>query len=365
MNRFLRKRIQTLAVVLLAFILGCTFTIGMMPIDRTCNIDNSDKEFNIMKNSKFKNPDIIILILSAPKNYEKRSIVRDTWLKLKSKLNEENTFKVKHFFVIGNLFLPKEESSKISSEQLQHSDILTLPVVDSYKNLTDKIKYSFQWLDTQYDYGLGFKYVLKCDDDSFVNLDKLVVELMKIESKYLKRIYDKNTEEYIISINYQQGGRSEDLNLYWGYFNGNARIKNKGKWKETNWIVSDRYVPYALGGGYILSKGLISYISRNMKELKSFNSEDVSVGLWLSPVNNIVRIHDIRFDTEWTSRGCKNYHLITHNVTPAEMKSFFENLVKTSKMCRQETTKRVHYMYDWNVPPSQCCKPINELKILL
>lgn len=59
-----------------------------------------------------------------------------------------------------------------------------------------------------------------------------------------------------------------NMSLYWGYFHGNAKIKTSGKWKESDWIVCDRYVPYALGGGYILSKSLITYMARNADQLK-------------------------------------------------------------------------------------------------
>ncbi|XP_056646478.1 beta-1,3-galactosyltransferase 6 [Diorhabda carinulata] len=366
MYGFLKKRHQIVAFVVLAFILGCMFTIAIMPIDRSCKIEQTDKEFNIMKNSKFKSPEVIILILSAPNNYNKRKTVRETWLKLED--NSENInkrFNYKHYFVIGTLFLPTRESKKIEEEQLLHKDILLLPIQDSYKNLIEKIKYSFHWLDTQFNYGLNFKYVLKCDDDSFVNLNKLMLELTHIENNYLKISSTMNDlKTNIISTNYQMGNK-KPIDLYWGYFNGNARIKTKGKWKETNWIACDRYVPYALGGGYMLSKGLISYISKNMEDLKSFNSEDISVGFWLSPVANILRIHDIRFDTEWTSRGCKNHHLITHNISPNEMKILYNNLLQTNQMCIHESTKRHDYIYDWNVPPSLCCKTSQEKVIKL
>lgn len=42
-----------------------------------------------------------------------------------------------------------------------------------------------------------------------------------------------------------------------------------------------------------------------------YNSEDVSVGAWLAGLN-VHYVHDPRFDTEWTSRGCHNEYLVTH-----------------------------------------------------
>lgn len=86
-----------------------------------------------------------------------------------------------------------------------------------------------------------------------------------------------------------------------------------------------------------------------------YKSEDVSVGAWLSSVNNILRIHDRRFDTEWTSRGCQNHHLVSHNLTAKQMQAMYKNIIKMGNMCTTETTKRASYLYDWNYPPSKCC----------
>ncbi|CAH1183752.1 unnamed protein product [Phaedon cochleariae] len=371
MRKIIRKPIQILFLVIF-FILGCIFTSSITPMDRTCRVQDTDREYNIMKNSKFKNPDLIILILSAPENLKKRNIVRDTWLKLAyHEGNENNHFQYKHYFVIGNLGQYARQLHELKLEQSKFKDILILPIDDSYKKLTEKVKQSFQWLSEQSEYGLGFKYVLKCDDDSFVNLGKLISELMHIDRILISndgsvpKIQDGLQEYISYNIQINDPANISHLNLYWGYFSGNARIQTKGKWKEINWIASDHYLPYALGGGYVLSKNLVVLIGKTCEHLRSFKSEDVSVGMWLAPINNIVRVHDIRFDTEWISRGCKNTNLITHNVSPAEMNKLFKNLMTFGKMCSTETTRRKHYIYDWNVPNSECCKVNKENVIRL
>ncbi|CAH2011076.1 unnamed protein product [Acanthoscelides obtectus] len=230
----------------------------------------------------------------------------------------------------------------MTEEQTTNKDLLILPVLDNYKNLTLKIKHTFQWLSDQYDHGMDFKYVLKCDGDSFVHLKSLVVQ-----------------------ANNKEGPNK--LNLYWGYFYGNARIFTKGKWKETDWIFSDRYLPYALGGGYLLSKNLVTYIGKNAENLRTFNAEDVSVGFWLAPVDNILRIHDTRFDTEWKSRGCQNQHLIVHHVSSEEMLQYYKNVEEFGQLCPVEVKakRRSVYIYNWKVSPSQCCKRIEESAISL
>lgn len=86
-----------------------------------------------------------------------------------------------------------------------------------------------------------------------------------------------------------------------------------------------------------------------------YHSEDVSVGVWLSPVNNVLRIHDTRFDTEWSTRGCQNDYLITHSVTEKVMRAMYESIINTNSICSNEEVKRMHYLYNWTTVPSKCC----------
>lgn len=55
---------------------------------------------------------------------------------------------------------------------------------------------------------------------------------------------------------------------------------------ETEYNICDLYVPYALGGGYVLSKKCVDFIARNTEMLRLFKNEDVSVGTWLAGVVN-------------------------------------------------------------------------------
>lgn len=251
-------------------------TINTISVDKTCKLEDTDKEFNIMHDSKLKSPELIILILSAPANANKRNTIRQTWLKLSDrghKSNSDSTFKTKHYFAIGRLGLNNGLIKKINDEQLKYNDILILPMFDSYSNLTYKVLKSFEWLNEHYDFGVTFKYVLKCDDDSFVRLDNLIHELQQLELLYIKSDKPPVTEKVspYVTVNMPKDFDHVVMStpdLYWGYFKGNTKIKTVGKWKEDNWILCDYYLPYALGGGYLLSKSLVSFIAQNANYLK-------------------------------------------------------------------------------------------------
>ncbi|MBN3301353.1 beta-1,3-galactosyltransferase 6 [Amia ocellicauda] len=260
---------------------------------------------------------LVVLITTGPKYTERRSIIRSTWL-------------VKHdsdvlcMFVVGTEGLPPEDLQNLSSENARHHDLLLLPdLKDSYENLTLKLLHMYSWLDQNVD----FKFVLKADDDTFARLDFIKEELRSKEPK----------------------------RLYWGFFSGRGRVKSVGKWKESTWALCDYYLPYALGGGYILSSDLVHYVRINAAYLKVWQSEDVSLGAWLAPVD-LRRIHDPRFDTEYKSRGCNNKYIVTHKQSLEDMLEKHQTLLKDGRLCKEEVKLRLSYVYDWNVPPSQCCQ---------
>lgn len=264
---------------------------------------------------------LVILILSSPDNLEQRATIRKTWLAQKQAT-------VKHFFVIGTLDLLSEQRDTLQSEKRKFNDLLLLSrIPDSYGTLTKKLLYALKEVYKYYD----FNFLLKCDDDTFVLVHKLLKELDKWESKGTKK------------------------ELYWGFFNGKAQVKRSGPWKETDWILCDYYLPYALGGGYALSYNLVKFIASNTDILKLHKAEDVSVGLWLAPLANIERRHDVRFDTEYRSRGCSNQYIVTHKQTIENMKNLHEYYQASGALCAKEIRNRMSYQYNWTVPPSQCC----------
>lgn len=114
-----------------------------------------------------------------------------------------------------------------------------------------------------------FTFLLKCDDDSFVRTDRMIPELEAIST------------------------RPDADRLHWGYFDGRAQVRRLGKYAEANWIMCDKYLPYALGGGYVLSRGLVEHTVRSQANLAMFDAEDVSLGLWLAPLK-VQRKHDTR-----------------------------------------------------------------------
>lgn len=243
------------------FLTGYMYTVG----DATCQTNNSDFSFNekmrkpkartvtlaciclfiliVMHFSSYrKNSNdimkeeirLVILILSAPNNVERRNVIRKTWL---SQKNDE----VKHYFVVGLSDLSANQKFSLHTEDSLYEDLLLLPnVKDSYRGITKKVLYSMRHIHEVHE----FSYLLKCDDDSFVLVEELLVDLNSLQNQ------ETNQE------------------LYWGFFDGRAKAKKSGQWMEKEWFLCDYYLPYALGGGYVLSYNLVEFISNNYKILK-------------------------------------------------------------------------------------------------
>uniref|UniRef100_A0A3B3CJD1 Hexosyltransferase n=1 Tax=Oryzias melastigma TaxID=30732 RepID=A0A3B3CJD1_ORYME len=252
---------------------------------------------NPLSSSKALSAFLVVLITTGPKYTERRSIIRSTWL---AKRDSD----VLAWFVVGTQGLLSDDLQNLNTEQGRHKDLLLLPDLrDSYENLTLKLLHMYSWLDQNVD----FKFVFKADDDTFARLDLVKEEL---KSK-------------------------EPSRLYWGFFSGRGRVKTAGKWRESSWELCDYYLPYALGGGYILSADLVRFVHLNAGYFKMWQSEDVSLGAWLAPVD-VRRTHDPRFDTEYKSRGCNNKYLVTHKQSLEDMLEKHQTLQRDGRLCKEE-----------------------------
>ncbi|XP_022090258.1 beta-1,3-galactosyltransferase 6-like [Acanthaster planci] len=262
---------------------------------------------------------LVVLIMTGPQLVERRYTIRETWLQKSGK-------EVMAKFVVGTAELKESDKKMLDAEQARHKDLLFLPSLkDSFGSLTNKLIQMLTWLDQNVD----FQYMLKADDDTYVRLDAMVKELKS-----------KNKEK-----------------LYWGFFDGRAHAHRTGRYAETDWVLCDRYLPYAMGGGYVLSSDLVSFIANNAPYLKRYHAEDVSVGSWLAAVD-VKREHDPRFDTEFKSRGCRNVYIVTHKQTIQDMRSKYQQLQTTGKLCAKEQQFRLSYVYNWDKVPTDCCERV-------
>ena len=222
--------------------------------------------------------------------------------------------------------MSQEKLDQLKIESSKYQDMLILPTVtDSLTTLTQRTLYGFKYAYEHY----KFDFILKCDDDDFVDVLRLATELYKRPSKE---------------------------RLYLGAFRGDGSVLFWGAYREFQWSVCKKYLPYAYGGGYILSSDLIQLLVENSTLLKQYKCEDVSVGAWLAPFN-VERVHDSRFNTGAFTKGCKWPYLISHKVPPDSMYSLQTSLSTEGTFCSQKTYLHAYhgYLYNWSSHNFQCC----------
>ncbi|XP_045163167.2 beta-1,3-galactosyltransferase 6-like [Mercenaria mercenaria] len=260
---------------------------------------------------------LLVVVMSAPSHFDVRNVIRETWAQALP-----NGASVR--FVVGCKNLPEETLKNIKQEEKIHRDLLMLEdIEESYSSLTKKLISTLKWVNNH----VKYNFFMKVDEDSFVRVEKILDELLT-----------KPQEK-----------------LYWGFFDGRAHVKRSGKWAEKDFVLCDRYLPYALGGGYVISKDLVAYVAKNADLFKQLNNEDVSLGTWLGPLD-VNRIHDVNFDTEYKSRGCYNSYLVTHKKPPEELQELQKNLGTLGRLCAKENRVRLSYNYNWKDLPTKCCE---------
>mgnify|MGYP002803411662 CR=1 FL=1 len=116
---------------------------------------------------------VLIVVFSSPTNFERRSIIRSTWAKIKetdsanitSIITRKSYTKaslVKTVFLLGQA--NGKTQSIIESEAQYYNDLVIGSFTDTYGNLTLKTKLGLEWAQQC----CKFKYYLKTDDDVFV-----------------------------------------------------------------------------------------------------------------------------------------------------------------------------------------------------
>lgn len=190
--------------------------------------------------------DLLILITSSVDKRDSRDAIRDTWC---AKCNGLKS-KIKYVFVFGNKN-DSEENSQLLKESKEYHDIIQMDFNDTYANLTYKTISSFKWSK---DFCPKAKYVMKTDDDMYVNTELLPLLLKAAPS-----------EKFM-------GG------MCWGPSSPHRDMTSK-------WYVSFVQYRHSLfpsmcsGTGYVMSRDTVAGILRQAPNVPFFHLEDVYVAI--------------------------------------------------------------------------------------
>ncbi|XP_004509923.1 hydroxyproline O-galactosyltransferase GALT6-like isoform X1 [Cicer arietinum] len=244
------------------------------------------------------NVELFIGILSAGNHFAERMAVRKSWMQHKL---IKSSHVVARFFVA--LHGRKDINVDIKKEAEYFGDIIIVPYMDHYDLVVLKTIAIAE-------YGIrviAAKYIMKCDDDTFVRVDSIISEARKVGV-----------------------GKS----LYIGNMNYHHRPLRHGKWAVTyeEWQ-EEEYPIYANGPGYIISSDIAHFIVSNFEEhkLKLFKMEDVSMGMWVEQFNNNSRPVEYVHSFKFCQFGCIEGYYTAHYQSPRQMTCMWDKLQHKGK----------------------------------
>lgn len=209
---------------------------------------------------------LVILVATSPEHYEQRNAIRSSWGKIyhseKNKVILNDVLDsygrdnlVKTVFLMGRSGI-KETEAMVDGEMELYGDIVYGDFDDNYNNLVYKTRLGLTWTYSQ----CPAAYVLKTDDDVFINIGQLLRWLV----------------------------RSSEISFYTGWCNYRSRVSRN---KLSKWYVSvddyseDEFPPYCLGGGYLISSDILPKIIKTLYTQHVFPLEDIFVGVAINQVN--------------------------------------------------------------------------------
>lgn len=259
----------------------------------------------------------LVLITSSPEHHDRRDAIRKGWCN-KADIPEISPARWQCIFMIGQT-VNMSSNSIIKQEMVNYSDILRGSYMDSYRNLTYKVFHGYNW-SSKY---CRSNYVLKTDDDCFVNVRRL---------QYFLLHYNTVT-----------------TNLYAGnvfYDDEKRRVirSNDSKWSVSKDVYpAPMYPPYASGVGYILSRDLADKMVHTSQYMKVVPNEDAFVGIIAN--NMAVKpIHSSRFLLFSSGlRQCNYFYLfIIHGVKAHLQKTMQDNAINAIGACNNDEVKSWH-----------------------
>ncbi|XP_069482794.1 beta-1,3-galactosyltransferase 5-like [Ambystoma mexicanum] len=270
-------------------------------------------DFSSLFTSAFPEPScdpgqvLLILVTSAPWHSEARQAIRTTWA-----APVQTPYSWQTVFLIGHTS-DDQVTEEIEKEQQKFGDILLGNYLDTYRNLTRKVLHGLKWARDR----CQPEYILKTDDDCFVNTDGLPTFL------------------------------TEHNTIRSGLYAGSLFPREKRmviREPSSKWYVSrrdyapDLYPPYASGIGYILSLDAVDVILHAAEYVPPIPVEDVYIGVLADVVGIQVKSSGrfAKHNVKW--RVCNyRYLMVIHHLNPLEQELAKENMIKARTACQNST----------------------------
>ena len=238
---------------------------------------------------------LLVCVFTIHENFEQRKAIRDTWGSQKLIKNKR----------IVTLFMLAKSSNDyhqklVELESKKHGDIIMEDFVDSYFNLTLKTIMTMKWAGQ---YCSDVDYVMKTDDDMYINYDALI---------YLLTNPSTPKEKYFVGSK----------------FSGNAPIRNpKSKWYVPRKMYPNpRYPSFCSGTGYVMSGDIPARAYNVSLRTRYLYLEDVYMGLCMKKLKVRMTGHaGFHIDNQPYKYCAYKRMITTHGKTITEMYRIWED----------------------------------------
>ncbi|XP_037699796.1 beta-1,3-galactosyltransferase 4 [Choloepus didactylus] len=255
-------------------------------------------------------PFLLILVCTAPENLNQRNAIRASW----GGLRKARGLRVQTLFLLGESWRQEpnwdNHINDLALESAAQGDIMQAAFQDSYRNLTLKTLSGLNWA---YKHCPMARYILKTDDDVYVNVPELVSELVKRGGHWeqWERGMDPKRGAGVGDEAQEQRGPAFSTKpmpllylgrVHWRVYpsrtpGGRHQVSDQ-QWPPT-W---GPFPPYASGTGYVLSASAVELILRVASQVPLLPLEDVFVGV-SAQRGGLILTHSVRL------AGATNYPL--------------------------------------------------------
>jgi len=237
------------------------------------------------------NQTVLILVCSAVENIDRRKAIRSTWgdRSLLAAVGARLVFVVARTDPARS---PPGIQRRVVAEHRRQGDVVQADFIDSYVNLTTKTLSALRWATRACP---RVRYVMKCDDDVYVDVAALTRRLEDERTTQTSTfgVDDESASAFIIGQVVDAARPVRDRRSKW--------------YTPVSIYPAEFYPPYTSGTGYVLGASVLrrleALLDAKAGVVRPFWLEDVFVtGMLAASLPDVRLIHDARFNFRPTQR---------------------------------------------------------------
>lgn len=240
-----------------------------------------------------------VVVISAVHQLDWRRAIRRTWGR--DLLSLQNNRLV---FLLGKAN-NSDEQRRVFEESARHLDIVQGDLLEDYRNLTEK---SVMALRLAHTHCPRASFLLKADDDTYINVENLVAQVGKLSKDSIYGSMHANT----------------------------AAIRDPSvKWSVTNEEYKPEFYPdFVSGSAYVIGGDVIGALYAQTGRVRPLWLEDVYITGLCAEAAKVRRVGLLTFHSVGVSTSCQMKKMVTsHYMSPERMLQFSRDLHNKDLKC--------------------------------